>query len=198
MQTFEKSIAVHPPAKNTTKLTGLLTSRLVEFTEHVRKRQFLMSQHQVLKSIGHMWIIRIINLRSAFNVGVSLLFFFIYFGRHHAGKVVVGQWAPWRGPILLLSCDECALVRHSPRNFVSGLFLATDVLSCVCHCHTPHLCALVWVDTGRLSLPIAWCDDFLGDSLLAKFPADQYEDKLSWSLFHGSWVKGKEVQGFSV
>jgi hypothetical protein len=38
------------------------------------------------------------------------------------------------------------------------------------------------MDTKRPSLPIAWCDYFLGDSWLCwgKFPADQHEDESSW------------------
>jgi hypothetical protein len=39
--------------------------------------------------------------------------------------------------------DGCTLGRHSLRDFIPGLLLATDVPSHACHCRPPHLFGLV-------------------------------------------------------
>jgi hypothetical protein len=67
---------------------------------------------------------------------------------------------------VLLSCDGCTLERHSPRRFAPGL-LAAAVPSLLMFVTATVLIYLAWCDDhGESSLPIAWCDYFLGESLL--------------------------------
>lgn len=76
-QTLEKGVAVHPPTKNTTKLTDLFMSKLVATYSKATVPE--LSQHKLLKRIGHMSVIITVNLGSAFNVCVSLFFFNLFF-----------------------------------------------------------------------------------------------------------------------
>jgi hypothetical protein len=56
-------------------------------------------------------------------------------GRCHEGRTAVDKGTSWRQPNVLSSSYECKLERHSPRGLISGLLLATDVASHVCHCY---------------------------------------------------------------
>lgn len=183
MPTFEKSIAVIPPAKSTTNSVCI---KLVEFTEHGTK-------HEATS------IIRMIKCRSSLNVVHLFSFLFICLGRQHAGRAAVGKV----GSLEMAHCLAQLWWGHSGKGqrqelcsrIASGSWCALLHLSLA---HLSFMC-LVWVDTRRPSLPVAGV--IISWVTLDKFPADQCEAELFVNLrdllvsfkestwIHLSWVK---------
>lgn len=81
------------------------------------------------------------------------------YDRSHLGKVMPSKWVSWRWPPILHGCNGCALERHSPRDFISGLLLTGD--------------------TSFLLLFHSLMIPGHQSNLLGKFSADHNEDELS-------------------
>lgn len=98
-------------------------------------------------------------------------------------RAKVAKGASWRQSTILLSCDGWTVVWRDPRDFYPQLLLATDVLSHVCDCRTPHVFGLMWVDTQRPTLPVTWCNYFLGDRPLHSLGQVCYRATCWWKFF---------------